>query len=235
MGARMSKGFKVCSFLLILVLSPPQSLAAPCYGTKMPHKKEVVMGVQTYTFLQRHLEAGYGTLRSFQHFYLLTYGLTDWFSLDLKGGVGNIKQRPLTSSELDYPSEFAGGYGFRMKIFENLQEDIKAVWGFQHISVHPGTIYVEGLKNESILDDWQLSLLASKSFCAFTPYLGVKLSRVDYIHRENDQRKRKMSDLTQSWGIVVGIDIPLNEKTYINLEGHAIDEDAFSAAVMYKF
>ena len=98
--------------VMVLISVPFRSLSAPCYGTKMPDKQQVVMGFQVHSIMKRYLESEYGKVRSLQYFYLLSYGLNEWFSIDLKGGVGNIKQRPSTSSELDYPSSFAGGYGF---------------------------------------------------------------------------------------------------------------------------
>jgi hypothetical protein len=95
-------------------------------------------------------------------------------------------------------------------------------------------IYVNSDKHEAILDDWQISLLVSKAIGKITPYLGVKWSRVDYIHKMNEVRKRRMSDLTKSVGCVLGLDIPFNEKTYLNLEAHFVDEQAFSIALLYE-
>ncbi len=231
----MRNYFKISVFILSLLILTPAGYSAPCYGTRLPQKKQFFMGVQTYSLLNRDLEAEWGEVRSLQNFYLLSYGLNDWFSIDLKGGVGNIKQRPFTSSELDYHTSFAGGYGFRIRLYENDDNGISAVCGFQHISVHPRSIRIEGVKNRSILDDWQGSLLVSKKIGLCTPYIGTKLSRVDYIHWIEDNRKRRMSDLTRSWGAVLGLDIALNEKMFLNLEGHAVDEEAFSIAIMYEF
>jgi len=227
--------FNPAVLILSILFLIPEGYSAPCYGTRMPDKDQAVMGFQSYSLLNRHLEAEWGEVRSFQNFYLLTYGLKDWLSLDLKAGFGNIKQRPRTSAEIDYPTAFAGGYGFRIKLYEDKDKGCKSVCGFQHISVHPHHREANGVKNRAILDDWQASLLFSQKFGPVTPYLGTKFSRVDYIHWIGDNRKRRMSDLTQSWGAVLGLDIPLNEKTFINLEGHAFDEEAFSAAILYEF
>lgn len=231
----MRKCFLSLLFLFSMIMMLPEGYTAPCYGTRMPEKDQWVMGFQTYSLLNRHLEAEYGEVRSFQNFYLLTYGLREWFSVDLKCGTGNIKQRPRNTSEMDYTTAFAGGYGFRVKLYENEDKGMKAVCGFQHISVHPRGIEIEGVEHRSILDDWQASFLLSKKLGRITPYAGTKLSRVDYIHWVGQDRKRRMSDLTRSWGAVAGADIPLNDRTYVNIEGHAFDEEAFALSVIYEF
>jgi len=209
------KGF-VISFLSFLFFVC-KVYAAPCYGTRMPKKGGVFGGFQTHAIFERELEDGFGNLRSRQHFFQLSYGVFDWLSIDLKGGAGNIKQHPVGSTEIDYPSSFAGGYGFRVKFYD--REKIKAVFGFQHISVHPRSVRLDGEKNQAVLDDWQTSLLASYGFSKVTPYLGAKFSRVDYIHWLVGNRKRRMSDLTETIGFVCGVDVDLTKKTWLNLEG----------------
>lgn len=209
------------------------SYAAPCYGTKMPEKKEFFSGLQTHSIFKRYLEDEYGLVRSTQHFFLLSYGIYDWLSIDLKCGVGNIKQHPVGSDEVDYPSAFAGGYGFRLKFYD--EGRIKMVCGFQHISVHPGKIHLGSLKNESILDDWQFSLLASYDFKKITPYLGARWSRIDYIHKVEAERKRKMSDLTKDIGLVFGFDLPLAQNLWFNLEGQCLDSQAAAFSINFSF
>lgn len=209
------------------------SYAAPCYGTKLPRKGEFFGGVQTHTIFKRHLEGEYGKVRAAQYFFQLSYGVYNWLSVDLKAGAGNIKQHPLGSDEADYPSSFAGGYGFRIKCYD--KEKINMVFGFQHISVHPKSIHLEEIKNKAILDDWQVSLLASYDFSKITPYLGVKWSRVDYIHWLREDRKRRMSDSTKSFGLVCGFDLPLAEDIWLNSEGQFFDGEAFSFSFNFKF
>ena len=107
----------VISLLIILILAT-SSYAAPCYGTKMPEKKEIFLGLQYHDIFKRYLKDHYGTYRSMQNFLLLSYGIFDWLSIDLKGGVGNFKQHPETGSVIDYPTFLGGGYGFRLKLFD---------------------------------------------------------------------------------------------------------------------
>lgn len=209
------------------------SYAAPCYGTKMPRKKGIFMGAQTHSIFKRYLEDEFGKLRSTQHLFLLSYGVFDWLSLDLKGGAGNIKQHPVGSEEIDYASSFAGGYGFRLRVFA--QKDFKAAFGFQHISIHPKSSRLGDSRNRAILDDWQCSLLVSYDYKKITPYLGTKWSRVDYIHKVEENRKRRVSDLTKDIGLVLGLDFSLSQKTWLNLEGQLFDGETLAVSVNYSF
>ncbi|UCC94975.1 MAG: hypothetical protein JSW40_09240 [Candidatus Omnitrophota bacterium] len=220
------------AFILLNLLCYP-SYAAPCYGTKMPKSRQFFSGAQTYSIFQRHLEDGHGELRSVQHFFLLSYGIYDWLSIDLKGGAGNIKQHPFEKDEVDYPSGFAGGYGIRLRLYE--EEKVKVVFGFQHISVHPRRVRLGHQKNQAILDDWQVSLLGSYQIFSITPYVGTRWSRIDYIHWVEEDRKRRMSDSAKSIGLIFGFDIPLNEKVWLNIEGQFFDSEALAFSVNFEF
>ncbi len=236
MPVKKSK-IKIFSFCLLLLsftlLIFNFTYAAPCYGTRLPEKNNIQMGLQYYNMFKRYLENSQGKMRSQQEFLLLSYGVFDWLSIDLKGGTGNIKQHPLESNEVDYPLGFAGGYGLRVKFWD--KNNIKAVLGFQHISVHPKRTFVDNVKNKAILDDWQWSLLASYDLKIVTPYLGTRWSRVDYIHWIGESRKRTMSDFTKSVGFIYGFDIPIGKKIWINLEGSSFDSDSFACSVNYNF
>ncbi len=226
--------YALCLFwILCFVICHSFCYAAPCYGTKMPKKKEFFAGAQTHSIFKCYLEDEFGKVRSTQYFITLSYGVCDWFSIDLKGGAGNIKQHPVGSDEVDYASNFAGGYGLRLKFYD--KENIRMVFGFQHISVHPKSTHLGDAKNQAILDDWQWSLLLSYSFKKIMPYLGTRWSRVDYIHVVGDQRKRRMSDATKSIGLIYGVDIPLSKKIWLNLEGSSLDSDAFACSINYSF
>ena len=207
--------------------------AAPCYGTKMPGKKEIFVGFQAHSIFRRYLKDQLGKLRSLQHFLLLSYGAYDWLSIDLKGGGGCIKQHPCASNELDYPAYLGGGYGFRVKLYD--AKNTKAVFGFQHISIHPKTISLGADKHKGVLDDWQFSCLVSYDFKKITPYLGIRWSRVDYIHWINGERKLEKSDLTKSVGIIFGFDLPVSNNFWFNIEGQLFDSEAAALSANYSF
>jgi hypothetical protein len=218
---------------VVLILSS-SAHAAPCYGTKLPQKNKVFVGLQSYSVFKRYLDNGAGKLRSQQEFLLLSYGVLNWLSIDLKGGAGYLKQHPLGNDELDYPTFLGGGYGFRIKFFD--RQKAKMVFGFQHISIHPRTIEVEGSKHKAVSDDWQFSLLASYDFKKITPYLGMRWSRMDYIHWVDDNNRRRVkSDLGKSTGLIAGIDIPVSEKIWLNLEGQLFDAQALAFSMNYSF
>ena len=139
----------------------------------------------------------------------------------------------MDSDEIDYTSNFAGGYGFRLRFYN--RNKVKMAFGFQHISIHPKSTHLGNIRNKAILDDWQTSLLASYDFKKITSYLGTRWSRLDYIHRQLDTRKRKMSDLTKGYGFIYGFDLPLTEKFWINLEGSAFDSKALAFSLNYSF
>lgn len=222
-------GILICEFYFLNI----DCYATPCYGTKMPRQKQFFLGLQDHIILKRYLEHNQGKVRSQQNLLQVSYGVFDWLSIDLKGGAGDIKQHPADADEMRYPDAFAGGYGFRARFYD--KNKIKAVFGFQHISVHPKSIHVSGIKHRAILDDWQVSALVSYDFKKFTPYLGTRWSRVDYIHWRAENRKRTMSSPDKEIGLIFGLDIPITQKIWINLEGQALDSEAAAFSLNYSF
>jgi hypothetical protein len=126
-----------------------------------------------------------------------------------------------------------GGYGFRLRLWE--KEGLKAVFGFQHISIHPETVVVDNQKNKAVLDDWQFSLLVSYRFRLISPYLGTRWSRVDYIHWQDGTRNRVKSDRTKSVGLVFGCNLDLSKNIWLNAEGNFFDSEALAASLNYSF
>lgn len=224
---------KVILFSLFCFCITSVSYAAPAYGPKMPEKGKLFGGVQAYSVLNRSLENDYGKIHSLQDFFLLSYGVLDWLSLDFKGGVGNIRQRSTISGDIDYPTFLAGGYGFRLKLYDH--EATKVVFGFQHISTHPFTVWVGDVKHKAVLDDWQFSFLVSHDVFKMTPYIGTRWSRMDKIHWTDHVRKLEKSDLSKSVGLIVGTNIPVSEKVWLNVEGQFIDATAVTASVNFTF
>jgi len=229
---RMKKQVVYLIFLIIFGVTGSVH-AAPAYGTKMPQQQQVYLGGQTHWVDERDLEEGHGDMTSLQHFLLISYGITDWLTLDLKGGAGNTHQTPDGGDEISYPAYMAGGYGFRIRLYE--QDAMKAVFGFQHISVHPYSVFVGNVKHKAVIDDWQLSFLGSYALKHFTPYAGARWSRMDYIHWTEDERDRVKSDLDRSFGIITGVDIPVHEKVWINVEGDFVDATAVTASLNFHF
>jgi hypothetical protein len=228
------KNFCVFCLSLIFCFSICRPVhAAPCYGTKLPEKNKIFMGLQSYSVFKRYLEGENGKQRSQQEFLLVSYGILDWLSLDLKGGVGFIKQHSSGADEIDYKTYLGGGYGFRVKLYD--KGNVKTVFGFQHISVHPHTVSIQGIKHKAVLDDWQFSALASYAFKKITPYLGTRWSRLDYIHWEDGSRNLVKSASGNSIGLIVGCDLPISGRFWFNLEGQFFDSQALAFSANYSF
>lgn len=206
--------------------------AAPCYGTRMPQKNGFNVGLQTHSVLDRDLIDRNGEMSSLQNFVLVSYGIFDWLCVDLKGGMGDIKQQSLGAERIDYSAYLGGGYGFRVRLLDS--EETKIAFGFQHISIHPHKTHQNGIKRKAVSDDWQFSFIASRDFSIVTPYLGAKWSRMDYILWTNGERSRIKSDLTKSVGFVIGADIPMGERVWLNLEGNFFDSEAFAISLNFN-
>jgi len=224
---------KTILYFLFCFCVPGLSHAAPCYGPKMPQDKQFFLGLQTYSVFKRSLEANYGKVSSLQEFFLISYGVFDWLSLDLKGGAGNIKQRSGAGGDIDYSTFLGGGYGLRVRLYDS--EKTKMVFGFQHISIHPHTVSVGASKNKAVLDDWQFSFLASRDIFKVTPYVGTRWSWMNKIHWIDGVRKLEKSDLGKSVGLIAGVDIPLSKKAWFNVEGQFFDATAVAASINFAF
>ena len=220
-------------FILVLGLwTSLPSYAAPCYGTKIPQKGEFFSGLEGY-YIQRGLEKGQGKIKSAQSFFLISYGLFDWLSLDLKIGAGDIKRYGAPQDNADYRARFDGGYGFRVKFLDI--DKIRITGGFQHISVHPFNTNLNGKKYKAVLDDWQGSVLLSYDFLRVTPYGGAVVSRTDYINWIDDNRKRRMSDSNKPVGLVLGADFDITDKMWINVETSLFNTKSLALSLNARF
>ena len=97
------------------------------------------------------------------------------------------------------------------------------------------SVFVGPVKHKAVIDDWQLSFLVSRDFDIAQPYIGTRWSRMDYIHWREDDRNRVKSDLSESYGLIVGADIPLHEKIWLNFEGQFLDVEAIAASINFHF
>ena len=211
-----------------------QVMAAPAYGTKMPKKGEVFWGYQHHAVLDRDLNKNHGSMTSQQDHILLSYGVADWLSLDLKASRGTFTHKASDGDSEKYTKPlWGGGYGFRVRLFE--KGPWKAVAGFQHISIHPEPLKGNGVKHTSILDDWQVSSLVSYSLRPVTPYVGVRYGTLDYIHYTNNDGDRHLTDERRRTDLILGCDIPVTDRVWVNLEGQGGAGQAVSASLNFHF
>ena len=225
---------KFAVLCVLLMLSCSVASAAPAYGTRMPEKNKFFGGLQYYQIFDRDLNKNNGDMRSRQGHILLSYGVTDWFSLDLKASMGTIEHEAADGRKIKYDTPlWGGGYGFRVRLYED--GPVKAVAGFQHISIHPRSVKGNGEKNNAILDDWQGSALVSYDLRKFTPYTGLRYGSTDYLHRLNNDADRVFVDEDRRFDAVLGVDVPLSEKVWVNVEGAFGGGEALATSVNFKF
>nr|MBU1328029.1 hypothetical protein [Candidatus Omnitrophota bacterium] len=229
----MFKNF-LCFGIILVIICFGIAYAAPCYGTHMPKEKQWILGLQGNFLIDRNLKDSHGSTSGDRYFLTSSFGVFDWICFDGKIGVGDVAWDNSNPGNLTYNTGFAGGYGFRIKGYENKNLGIKTVAGFQHISVHPRTACPASDKHRVIIDDWQGSVLISKDVGNFTPYLGARYGTVDFIRWVNDHdRKRIKSEKMCS--VVIGMDYLVAKDTRLNIEGDFIDGEEVSLGISRDF
>ncbi|MDO8525823.1 MAG: hypothetical protein Q7S07_04985 [Candidatus Omnitrophota bacterium] len=158
----------------------------------------------------------------------------NWFAFDGKLGVGDLKQSGGERPDVNYGTGFAGGYGFRILLWNKAADKTRVTFGFHHISVHPTDQNTGGNKYETFLDDWQFDLIGSKKFGKFESFFGGKASKFDQGYRVNHGDRERISPKYYG-GLIAGCGFDLREDLTLKIEGHIIDEDSLSAGLYYKY
>ncbi len=229
----MKRSFIIMVFFFLIVLR--SAFASPACGTQLPLKKEMFLGLQHSFIKRQNLSNDLGYIESHQNYFSLSYGLTDWLVLDLKASLYSSFRYHLSGGGgIKYEDPlWGGGYGFRVKAYE--YGPIKSVVGFQHFSIHPRTVHVAGEKVQGILEDWQGSALFSYDMKRLSPYIGFRYMMMDYIRLVNKDRKMIKSEKGSRPGFLSGMDIPLSQKTWLNVEVDWQDGGAVAAGVYCRF
>ena len=232
----MKQSITASLLCIALSLGSLQALeAAPSNGTRFPKQGKIESGYEYNVMFERPLRRSFGDLATQDHFYTLSLGAFDWLSLDGKIGIGDVSERDGKLPKLNYNTGFAGGYGFRARVFSNDKWGLRAILGGQHICVHPQVRSIDSDKYESILDDWQVSAVIAKDFKYITAYTGISGSDCQLIYTLNKHdRKRVSSD--SHIGLITGLEAYLfDNKLKAGVEGRFFDETALSATVSYLF
>ena len=224
----------VYGFAIFLLLVSYSLYAAPTDGTNIPYKGKYITGYQNNTILKHDLADSYGNVRSLQNYYTLSYGVFDWLALDGKIGFGNLREKGGVHPKVEHNYGFAGGYGFRLRVLEDVVNRVRIVTGFQHTSTHPANRNLNGDKRHAIYEDWQASLVSSKNAGIITPFAGAKLSYGNLIQKTNDIDRKNRPPKYYA-GAIIGCDIKLTTNTFISVEGHFIDETSISSGIYYTF
>lgn len=185
---------------------------------------------------KRPLGRSYGSLRTADHFFILSVGIFEWLTLDGKIGAGDVRLKGgIHLPKLEFRTGFAGGYGLRVRFFEHAGTGVRIIVGTQHLSVHPQDRSIGDDKYESFLDDWQVCGLVTRKFKYLTPYAGMKLSDCELVYNINKHDKKRRYSLDHI-GFVFGSDFwILEDRIRVNVEARLFDENAFSTAVAYMF
>ncbi len=208
--------------------------AAPLYGPEMPARWRAHVGLETNQVLRTDMRKGLGEARSGQYFLNASCGVTDWFSLDGKLGIGSMEFDTRESGHFDLTTGFAGGYGCRLRVYDDQEARTRAILGFQHICVHPRQNVVDTVKHSSIWDEWQFSLLASRGIGRFEPYVGIKASQLYIIRKDRFSDGSSWNGAKNHFGIIGGTAIDITKSIFCVVEARFIDETAVTAAVNYK-
>lgn len=229
--------FKVFLFFIsvLALLFISYSYAAPTYGTYMPEKRHWTWGLEGSFIKDRNMDNDEGGMSTNRYFLTGSYGLLGWLCFDGKIGIGDVHwNRTKGNEDLDYSTDFAGAYGFRVKGYEIKRWGIKSVAGFQHISVHPDAKNQGGNKHEVILDEWQGSVVVSKDIGNLVPYLGARYGTADFI-KWVDEHDRKRIQSEEYYGAIIGLDCWLSERLKMNLEVDFFDGEEIAIGISYDF
>jgi len=208
--------------------------AASVYGTHMPKERHWTCGVEGSFIIDRDLKNDQGGVSGERYFLTCSYGIFSWLSFDGKIGAGSVDWDRNTGDDLSYRTDFAGGYGFRIKGYENEKFGIKNVMGFQHISVHPEAKNQDNDKNEAIIDEWQVSLVVSKDIGSMVPYVGSRYGTLDLIKKTNEIDRERIQS-KERFGVIIGMDYWLQKETRLNMELDLVDGEEFSIGISRDF
>lgn len=231
---RNKKGLVVFIAVLFHVLCKTGTLnAAPSFGTVMPESGKWIAGGEFNHTFERDVR-DYKNVKSSQCFYNLSYGFSDWFSFDAKLGIGDFSAKTTGKDDYDsYKANFAGGYGWRARLFKDPGTGLAGIWGFEHMSVHPSRKEIDSVKHDAIWDNWQIHVTTYRKFGNIYPYCGMKGSVLYIIRRISGNRTRRRSG--DYMGLIVGTDLAVNDYIYVNVEGRFLDETALSTAFTVKY
>ncbi len=219
----------ICALLFLI---PRNVVAIPAEGTVFPEKDQWIGGLQLNNIQRRDFNKVPGGGSTVQYFVRASYGLTECFSLDGKLGLGDIIFDRENASRLEYQTGFAGGYGFRYLISDD-PDGFTSVFGFQHISIHPMDVLLNGSKYEAVWDEWQGTLLFGHVLGASRVYAGPQYTTTQLKYKVDGNKQRlKVEDF---WGAVLGADIELPQDFYLNLEVRFPAEQGFNIGINRRF
>jgi len=67
------------------------------------------------------------------------------------------------------------------------------------------------------------------------PYVGARVSRTDYINWIDNNRKRHMPDTGKPVGLILGTDINITDKMWLNVETGFFDAKSLALSLNARF
>jgi hypothetical protein len=220
-------------FLAILLLFCQNAGAIPSEGDFIPGLNQTLWAVQLNNIFLRDFNKVEGKASTAQCFIQASYGISERFFLDGKVGVGNISFDVNDGPKLDFPTGFAGGYGFRYLVHENKKKDIKSIFGFQHISCHPYKDTVNDVQYHVIWDEWQGTWLFIKEYKKAAVYCGPQYSSTQLKYKVDSWRRRLKAE--DCWGMLVGGNYNINKNVTIRAEARFFDEWGLNFGISHQF
>ncbi len=206
--------------------------AVPFKGPYFLKQGEFEVGAEANYVFRRDIEDITTNIQSSQFFYCMAYGIFDWLDIEGKFGSGDIKNDQYNDQKFYYNYNWGGGYGLRMKAFED--DKVKFILGWHHISIHPDpNKNTDNLTHKAILDETQFDASLSLKGEKFSPYVGAKLGYTRLIRRVDGQRGTLRSE--GNYGFALGFDYLLKEKVRFNFESRFVDEYALTSSITYMF
>lgn len=223
---------KIILFLSGIILCAGSAYAVPMKGPYFLKKGQIETGLEANLVLRRDIENITTNIQSAQFFYCIAYGIFDWLNIEGKYGSGDIKNDQYNDQKFYYNYNWGGGYGLRIKAFED--DKIKVILGCHHISIHPDpNKNTDNLTHRAILDETQFDTTLSLKGEKLSPYVGAKVSHTRLIRRINSERATLRAE--ENYGFALGFDYFFKKNVRFNLESRFIDEYALTTGITYIF
>lgn len=218
--------------LLVIILLGSYAFAAPIKGPYFLKKAQFEVGIEANIIFRRDIEDITTKIKSNQYFYCMSYGLLDWLNIEGKFGTGDINDDQYNNQKFYYNYNWGGGYGLRLKIYED--QNIKIISGVHHVSIHPDpNKNTDNLTHRAILDETQFDTIIACVGERLSPYLGAKVSHTRLIRRIDSQRATLKQE--ENYGLALGFDYMLKENVRFNFESRFIDEYALTCGLTRIF
>ena len=164
------------------------------------------------------------------------YGLTDWLSL--YAGVGaahlRVKESPVTDS---FGTNVALNGQVKSRLWESKRFGVE--WDASAQYLYIGAPHREG-SNQPHWSEWQLASSVAKSIGPLKPYVGVKLSFLNFkfkVRKDNRITQQGTYKADGAMSPFFGFDFYAGqtESLIINVEGSFVNGEEVSVGVAYRF